>query len=519
MAGGKLTPRQKMINLMYIVFIAMIAITMSKEVLNAFGYINEEINDVTNLRKARNDQGYADLGQKAKEQKLKYADRNKIALEIKAASDDLYAYVEDVKQKMYADLALDDPNDYASMDKGDFLDNYFFAEANGKHGKEYVAKIDAYRELVLSRFKDSTGAGYKAVVDIVKKSFNTDKVKTKDGNKEDYLRYNYEGYPAVASLTKLSTMQSGITRTEEAIYNAMVGAQLRADAGVSASTYEAIFLPEKPTYFPGDRVSGKVVLGRYDENLLPKEVKINGKTIEGRVSGGAALKGEIVAGNVGEQNLKGDFIFIQDGKEVKIPIEQTYSVVAKPNGAVISADKMNVVYRGLQNPLTISVPGVADNKIKVSAPGIRKVSGVGKYVLTPGKGKEVNIVVNYTLPNGSVEKSVKTYRIKSLPKPLTTVRKQSGVVKMSKSSIAKTTIRVEMPDFLFNLTFKIKSFKVKVPGQATITVRGAKLNSQALSAIKRARAGDVITIFDVKSSAVGVNTKIKDALPVSIEVQ
>ena len=93
--------------------------------------------------------------------------------------------------------------------------------------------------------------------------------------------------------------------------------------------------------------------------------------------GGAIL--DFPAGNVGENEIKGKFIFMENGKPVEIPVETSYAVVAKPNSAVISADKMNVVYRGVQNPITVSVPGVADNAVKASAPGLKKVKGIGKY--------------------------------------------------------------------------------------------------------------------------------------------
>ena len=181
---------------------------------------------------------------------------------------------------------------------------------------------------------------------------------------------------------------------------------------------------------------------------------------------------------------------------------------------------MNVVYRSLPNPMTVSIPGIPDNLVKASAPGLRKVSGVGKYMMTPGSGKEVKITASGTLSNGDRVSSSQTFRIKDIPKPMATVRKESGYVKMTKASLAKTTVRVELPDFLFDLKFNIKSFKVKVPGKATITVSGSKMNGQAQSAINGARVGDIVAIFDVKSSLVGVSgVNVKDASAVSVEIK
>ena len=217
----------------------------------------------------------------------------------------------------------------------------------------------------------------------------------------------------VASITKLTMMQSDIRGAERNILNEMLGIQLAADAGISANTYNALFMPDKPTFFPGEKVTGDIVLGRYDASLKPKKVVVNGKLVEGRRDGGAFL--EMTAGNVGEQTLKGEFVFMQDGKEVSIPIDRKYTVVGKPSDAVISADKMNVVYRGLPNPLTISVPGVADKDVKATAAGLKKASGLGKYMMTPAAGKDVKINVTFTLSGGVTERSTKTYRIKDIP--------------------------------------------------------------------------------------------------------
>jgi len=78
---------------------------------------------------------------------------------------------------------------------------------------------------------------------------------------------------------------------------------------------------------------------------------------------------ELPAGNVGEKVVNGKMVFVEEGKDVELPFEIPYAVIPRPNSAVISADKMNVVYRGVENPMSISFPGVPDNKVSVSIPG------------------------------------------------------------------------------------------------------------------------------------------------------
>ncbi|MDC9722898.1 MAG: gliding motility protein GldM [Urechidicola sp.] len=517
MAGGKLSPRQKMINLMYLVFIAMLALQMSKEVLTAFGYLNQRLDDFNVTQVDKNALQYEGLALKASEQPDKFGDENEKAKQIRILSQELYTLIDTIKEVVLDGVAEEDRQEYETLDKADNLDVYLYQKGKvTENGQAFLDAIAKYKNGVISVL----GSEYEIVSKSVEEHFDTDDVEATDGvsQAKNWIDHSFVGFPAVASLTKLTLMQTDIRSAERQILSAMLGGQLQTDANVSANTYKTIFLPEKPSFFPGERVKGQIVLGRYDASLKPKEVLVNGRVVEGRQEGAAYL--DIAAGSVGEQPIKGKFVFMQDGEEVEIPIDTEYTVVGKPSDAVISADKMNVVYRGLDNPLTISVPGVADKDVRPSAPGLKKASGLGKYMMTPAAGKEVVINVSYTLPGGLTESSRKTYRIKDIPKPMATVRKESGLVKMPKASLEKTTVRVELPDFLFDLEFSVKSFKIKVPGQATITVTGNKLNAQAVTAVKKARVGDMIAIFDVKSTMVGNSSYIvKNAMPVNIEIQ
>ena len=129
MAAGNQSPRQKMINLMYLIFIAMLAMNMSKEVLQAFGLMDNKLVAANAAATARNSRSYEDLALKAVEQKEKYADEKAKADKIKKMSDDYYAYIEGIKEEMKA--TVEDPTDYQTMDSGKFLDDKFFKGNDG----------------------------------------------------------------------------------------------------------------------------------------------------------------------------------------------------------------------------------------------------------------------------------------------------------------------------------------------------------------------------------------------------
>jgi gliding motility-associated protein GldM len=516
MAGGKLSPRQKMINLMYLIFIAMLALNMSKEVLSAFGFMNETIADSNVIATQKNTLAYSDLTQKAQDQAEKYKVLNQKATSIRTQSTDLYNYIEGIKTAMFEEGT--DLTDYEAMDKSNFLDLYFYQKGEiSENGQLFLDNMKGYKDSVNSTLDNS----YPSVTASVNQRFDTSDIPGKGSVEKamNYLEYNYVGFPSVASLTKLTSIQAAIKSTESDVLSAILEKQLGSDAGVNASTYKAILLADKSAFFSGENFTGKLVLGRYDASLKPEQVFVNGIEIKKFEGGGAIL--DFPAGPVGERDVKGKFVFMQDGEPVEIPIETSYAVVPKPNSAVIAADKMNVVYRGLSNPMTVSIPGIPDNKVSASGTGLRKGSGTGKYIMTPGGGaRTVKISATGTLSDGGKVSSSQTFRIKDIPKPLATVRKESGYVKMPKSSLVKTTVGVGLPDFLFDLKFNVNSFKVKAPGSATIVVNGNRMNSQAQAAINKARSGDIIAIFDVKSSIQGVSgISVKDASAISVEIQ
>jgi gliding motility-associated protein GldM len=311
-------------------------------------------------------------------------------------------------------------------------------------------------------------------------------------------------------------MQTDIKTTQTDIFGTLLGGQLESD--VSMSNYKTILIPEKSAFFQGENFKGKIVLGRYDASLVPSEVVVNGQKITTIQDGGAIL--DFPAGGVGEREIKGKFVFIENGKPVEIEISSSYAVIPKPNSAVISADKMNVVYRGVANPMTISIPGIPDNLVNASGAGLSRASGSGKYIMTPGTGREVKINVTGKLPNGQSVSSSQDFRIKDIPSPSGAIRKQSGYVKMPSSSLENSTVSAELPDFDFDLSLNTSGFTIKVPGQSAVVVSGNRMNDAAQKAIAKAKRGDVITIFDIKSSLSGnTSYKIKDASAVSIEIQ
>jgi gliding motility-associated protein GldM len=513
MAGGKLTPRQKMINLMYLVFIAMLALNMSKEVLSAFGILNKKIVESNTLTTLRNDDAFAQLAQKASEQSGQFGDKKIKVEKIRALSKDFYNYIEEMKKASSAKFDMNEEGVFEKMDKGEYFDDLFFkGDKVSKEGQEFLARIQNYTNQV----KQIGGSAIAAdEMNKIEDRFATKPVKSKSaGTTVDWIDYNYHGFPLIASITKLSQLQADIKTTESDIIAGMFQTSLISAA--SLTKYQPIVVPEKSAFFQGEAVKGKIILGKFDPDLIAKSVIVNGVSVKATAGQADFSFG---AGAVGEHEITGTFNFDEGGKVVSLPIKGNYVVVPKPNSANISADKMNVVYRGLPNPMTISFAGISDDKVRASGTGLTKATGNGKYNLNPGSGTEVTVSVQGTLPNKQVVSDKKSFRIKNIPAPLGAVGGTPGLQKGAKSRLEVSQISAILPDFLYDLKFQVVQFALKVPGQASIVVNGDRVDARCKAALARATKGDQITISDIKSKVIGANIATQTAAVAIYEIQ
>lgn len=522
MAVQKLTPRQKMINMMYLIFIAMMAMNMSKEVLSAFGLLEERLTDSNQALDERNVAFLENLAAKAAEQEAQYGEVKAKADQINTVSKEFDAYLGELKDKMIAKAKLkpEDLDNYEIQDAKDYLDQLLFnGDRLTSEGEAFVNHINKYREDVLAILGD----GYGAVKAEVEKKFNTDPITRQDGVTEPWIRYHYEGFPLIASKTKMTQLQNDIRTTESQILSEMLAGQQAA--ALSFTQYNTLLEAEKSAYYAGEEFDGSIVLGRIDPNTKPNRVEL---TLDGTplkedqyelVGGKVKLK--INAGSPGDHLIEGNLIFIQDGEEMPIEVKQKFSTITKPNAAVIAADKMNVVYRGVDNPMTISIPGVPDNKVNASAPGLSRGSG-SKYIMRPGSGREVTISATGTMPDGESVGSKSVFRIKDIPRPMGTIRGEfndGGPVRMERGGLEIASVGAILDDFDFDLNLSVTGFSFKVAGQPTVTVSGNRLNGAAVSALKRAKRGETVQIFDINANISG-NTgyKLKKISPVFIEL-
>ncbi|WP_353119177.1 gliding motility protein GldM [Myroides odoratus] len=520
MAGGaKLTPRQRMINLMYLVFIAMMALQMSKEVLSAFGMVNDKFESANVSAMTNNTSLLESLEVRASDDPARFGEPYKRAKQVAVITKEFFDYITTVKTMITEPLEeqrIDGKLPAERMDKGDVIDQAWFnGDKYSAQGEEFIGAIEKYKKDIADVLTEDTK--YQLIMVELQNRFDLADVKDGEGVVKPYLNYNFQGFPAIASLTKLSTMQNDAKVIEHDFYNLLLGNTLSQAA--SMRNYKAIVISEKSAYFAGEQFKGMVVLGRYDQSTVPTEVIVNGQKVDlskaldnGRVNLGFST------GNVGEHEFKGKFTFMEDGQAIPVDFTGNYVVVPKPNQANISADKMNVVYRGVTNPMTISFAGISDDKVVASAPGLSKGGKAGQYNMRPQAGREVTINVTGKLPDGTSVSDKKVFRIKDIPAPRGTVRGEYAA-KGPKSNLEVVTIGAKLEDFDFELGLTVTGFVLQVPGQPSVVVQGNRMNDRAKAAISKARLGDVVVISDIKVRLDGASDyALKKTAPCTFEI-
>ena len=165
--------------------------------------------------------------------------------------------------------------------------------------------------------------------------------------------------------------------------------------------------------------------------------------------------------------------------------------------AIVEVNKMNVVYRGVSNPLTLSMPGTVS--FEASAPGLKKVDDYGNYIMVPGSGLTVDIELRGKLSNGETVSAIKTFRIKDLPAPIGTINKlgcgKKCIIELTKDEFLNGKVGIKIENFIHEYEAEIQSFKLKLNDSESFFVQGNGING----VIENLRVGDSILIYYLKA--------------------
>ena len=521
MAKGKLSPRQKMINLMYLVFIAMLAMQIDQEIIRSYQDTNQSLTDSRTLAQDKNKIFKQTLTEKAKNSPETFGAAQSQYSGMESQADELVNFIEDIKSELkkesgYNNESQDVEENFSSLNNTEAGTNKFFnggdAEMPSPTSKELLSKMASLKDYIVQNF--SSSEDLKSVVNRAKKNLSADDSKYKKQGKT-WLQYKFYNQPLIAALSNLEVIQSEVRNLQSDALSLML--KEKVDADIQFNAYEAIVAG--PTAIQqGETATAKVLIGTYASTL--PGLKIDNAQV---VNGQGIIN---LGGALGEHTIGGNISFLGDkGKVVSMPYTFKYDVVsgkeavAFESGALLSADKMMVLYRGVANPISGSILGADNSQTTLSAPGasVSKTGG-GKWNVTPGSGSTIALTISGKGPNGKPISQKFDFRIKNVPPPQGQIRGEN-VLNMPASSIPNQTISAAIPEFDFPVTFTVTSFKFKVPGRAAMLVNGSSMSSVA-SMVKGLRSGDIVYVADIQATASGLGGQtLKKISPIVINVQ
>ena len=514
MAGGKLTPRQKMINLMYLVFIAMLAMQIDQEIIRSYRDTNQSLTDTRTIVEKKNDKIFeVTLKAKAANSPDTYGPLYNQYMELKGKTDDLVDFINKLKTKMSTDAEynsdphIDVSESFAALNNTEPATNMFFRDGDEKNPSKTAAElkthVDDLRNYIVSTFGNNPQL--KDVADRASEyllaEFPKGDARAKNTNKT-WIQYKFYNQPLIAALSNLEVIQSEARNLQSDAVMSML--QEKVDADIKFDAYEAL-VAGPSTIVKGETTQIKIAIGTFASRVPGLNISGPGVKLE---NGQGIITPN--TGSVGEQKFAGDITFTdKNGKEIKLPYEHTLNVVSgneslkAQSGAILSADKMNVLYRGLANPISGSILGADLAATTLSASSGSVSGGKGQWMVTPGSGNTVKLTISGKAPDGKMITQGFDFRIKNIPPPRGIIR-DGSYVSMPASSIVGQTVKAELKDFDFPVSFKVVSFKVKVAGKAALPVNGNSM-APAESLIKGLRSGDIVTIFDIQASAEGLS--------------
>ena len=389
------SPRQKMINLMDVVLMAMLALNVSTEVLNGFSIVEESLNRTTQNATMENLAIYDDFAVQMKQNPQK----------VKQMSDHLYELVDELKKAIAveADGKDGDVKDIRNKEDLEAASQVMLAPGRGR-GKELYDAINAYRANLLPMVNSNRQKK------LLLSTLTTEIPKNAHAMGKNWQEYMFEAMPAAAAITLLSKLQSDVRYAEGEVLHTLVQNIDVKDIRVNA--LEAFVIPNSQTIVRGDKFSAHIVMAAVDTTQVP-DIYIGNQKV--------TLKDNLyerICGSTGDFTLAGYIeTFNGNGDRIRRDFSQKYTVVDP--SATVSADLMNMLYAGYNNPISVSVPGVPLNKIQATmSGGTLQPVGPGKYIARPTKvGENATITVTSTNTGRPQQMGQFTFRVRKLPDP------------------------------------------------------------------------------------------------------
>lgn len=530
MAGGKLSPRQKMINMMYLVLTALLAMNVSKEILNSFAILNNGLVKTNESFTAKNEITYNafDLALLNDPVKVRpYYDR---AQAVKKRSQEMYTYIEKLKadviraveQKDSVEVEGKTGNDsivrlitnvlyMEGKDDANTPTHFFMGDADieakpGTIAFEFKDKIKKFKEDLTTFIDPKDRENIRLGLDI------SNLYSATEGKEITWETNIFYHNPAVAVIALMTKMQNDVKNAEADIINSLYK---RIDvASFKFDTLSARVVANSNYVLLGEEYRAEVFMAAFSTTSNPTVWLGNVDSVTNKIVGPIDSTSVKVSKGVGVFTTSpsaegtvpwGGLIRMKDPADPTIihsyPFKSEYKA-ARP-AIVVSPTKMNVFYIGLENPVEISVPGIAAEDIQPSMSGGSISGSRGKYIVKVSKPGEATVNVSARTKNGtkSMGPGIK-FRVKDVPNPISTFfgKKGTDVIKQGELKMA-TGVVPNLENFEFDIKFPVVSYDVSmnINGlEVTESTTGPALSAGQKNLLSKAKKGNKVYIEKVK---------------------
>jgi gliding motility-associated protein GldM len=445
-----------MINLMYVVLMAMLALNVSSDVLNGFSLVSDELKKSTDNASKVNSGIYSTFEQQMKDNPAKVREWYEKAQYVRGMSDSLYNLAEELKVAIVikSDGKDADINNIRNREDLEASTQVMLAPGTGR-GQELYDAINRYRERIVQMVTDQEKK------DIITSNLSTDVPTKATALGKNWQEFSFENMPTAAAVTLLTKLQNDVRYAEgEVLHNLVSNIDVK---DIRVNQLNAYVIPNAQTVVQGGRFSAQIIMAAVDTTRRPT-IYIGGQQIK-------SDRGyyETVCSKTGDFTFSGYIEMLNgSGEKVRRDFSQKYTVVAP--SATVSADIMNVLYAGYDNPMSVSVPGIPSNKLRVSMTGGSfEQKGDGKYNARPTTpGTEAVITVAAESEGRTQEMGKFTFRVRKLPDPTAYIAytAEGGETHFTGGSLSKQTlmgtegIGAAIDDGLLNIAFRVNSFEI-----------------------------------------------------------
>lgn len=506
MAGGnnisRMSPRQKMINLMYIVLTALLCLNVSSDVLIGYNQVHEGLHHTNSNLAAKNEVQFLYLQNLYENNPAKVGAWFEKGKDLREVSESLCLTIDSLKTAIARQADGEDGDPY-NLDNQDDLEAaaVTMLRPGTNEGTKLRKRVDGFRNYVSTLISDS--AKRNAVVNML----STDVAGKKTGMvSKSWETKNFDKMPAIAAVTILTKLENDIRQAEgEALTDLITNVDI---GDVRVNELDAYVIPNSNMVMRGSKYTANIVLAAIDTTQRPT-VFVNGS----RLPNDRGLL-EITAGNVGTHEYSGYIEVMKgDGTTDRRPFKSSYTVMEPM--ATISPTLMNVLYAGIDNPVSISVPGFPMNAVHATMTNGTLTRKGDSWIARPGKiGTEAVITVTATSDGSSRTVGSTSFRVRKLPDPSpyipvkdaqgNTVYYKGAPKKLSKSALmAAESLGAAIDDDILNVFYSVVSFSTiffDSMGNAIPEVSdGAAFSRRQKEQFRRLKPGKSFFISNVKA--------------------